>query len=93
VAGSCDLLRTPQIEIDSITVTLDGLGGRKELLGIVCTELDDKRAVGWSSLFAMRHVEELVSLDLFTLVQDEHLHKIGSLGDGDMRRDVKQQTR
>ena len=43
-------------------MTLQGLSGSEQLLGVVCAELDNKRAVPQSSFFPERSVESYITI-------------------------------
>jgi hypothetical protein len=59
----CDVLRTPEVDIEAIVVPLHDLGGGKEVLGVIGAELHDERPVGGGvSFFAGGDVEELVAV-------------------------------
>lgn len=63
------ILRAPKVQIHSVAVMFNSLGRNKELFGIVCTKLDDKRPICCGvALFSVYHIEIRVSVGFVTCV-------------------------
>ena len=57
-----NVLRATEVDVDCITMHLDCLGGRQELVGVIRAKLHNQRAVARPALLAMDCIKRLISV-------------------------------